>query len=162
MPESDKFHTYIGSYINGLGRATVIITVDTEAKPLAYSEYFAFLENDNLIYDEYRISCDTSDVPRGIANFDLSTMVDDSVSQAEQRLPRQLRERNKSYLPDNPLTKLINLSTSDECAIFRLIMRNKFPEKIDRVIKITKSEKLRNFLTDHKMLPKLVYHDRLE
>ena len=162
MPESDKFHTYIGSYINGLGRATVIITVDTEAKPLAYSEYFAFLENDNLIYDEFRISCDTSDVPRGIANFDLSTMVDDSVSQAEQRLSRQLRERYKSYLPDNPLTKLINLSTSDERAIFRLIMRNKFPDKIDRVIKITKSEKLRNFLTDHKMLPKLVYHDRLE
>lgn len=162
MPESEKFHTYIGSYLNGLGRATVIITVDTEAKPLAYSEYFAFLENDDLIYDELRITCDTSDVPRDIANFDLSTMVDDSVSQAEQNLSRQLRERYKSYLSDNSLSKLIDLSPNDERAIFRLIMRNKFPEKIDRVIEITKSAKLRSFLSAHKRLPKLVYHDSLE
>ena len=161
MPESDNFHTYIGSYLNGLGRATVIITVDTEAKPLAYSEYFAFLENDDLIYDELRISCDKSDVPRGIADFDLSTMVDDSVFQAKQRLSRQLRKRYKSYLPENSLSKLIDLSSNDARAIIRLIMRNKFPEKIDRIIQITKSEKLRSFLTKHKTLPKLIYHDSL-
>ncbi|MGA2525289.1 MAG: hypothetical protein ABSF79_01530 [Smithellaceae bacterium] len=161
MPESDNFYIYIGSYLNGLGRATVIITVDTKARPLAYSEYFAFLENDDLIYDELRIDLNTSNVPRDIANFDLSTMVDDSVSQAEQRLSRKLREKYKSYLPNNSLSKLIDLSSNDENAIFRLIMRNKFAEKIDRVIKITKSEKLRSFLTKYKTLPKFVYHDSL-
>lgn len=162
MPESEEFHIYIGSYLNGLGRATVIITVDTAAKPLAYSEYFAFLENDDLIYDELRITCDTSGVPRDIANFDLSTMLDDAVTQAEQNLSRQLRKRYKSYLSDNSFSKLIELTPNDERAIFRLIMRNKFPGKINRVIEVTKSEKLRSFLSGHKKLPKLIYHESLQ
>ena len=162
MPKSDNFRTYIGNYLNGLGLATVIVTVDTAATPFAYSEYFAFLENDELIYDELRISCDRSNVPSGIADLDLSTLADDAVSQAEQRLSRKLRERYKSFLPENPISKLIDLSINHEPAIIRLIMRNKFSDKIDRVIKITKSEKLRSFLTEHKDLPKLVYEENLK
>ncbi len=161
MPKTDIFQTYIGSYINGLGRATLIITVDKDAFPLAYSEYFAFLENDDLIYDEFRLECDSSNVPKHIANFDLSTLAMDSLFQAEQRLSRELRKRYKSYIPNNSLSKLIDLSLNDENAILRLIMRNRFPEKIDRVIQITKSEKLRFFLKMHKALPKLVYRDSL-
>lgn len=162
MPDSERFHSYVGSYLHGLGQATVIITVDTEAKPLAYSEYFAFLENGDSIYDELRITCDTSGVPKNIAEFDLSTIVDDAVSQAEQNLSRLLRDRYKNYIHDNSLSKLIELSPSDNGPIFRLIMRNKFSEKIDRVIAKTKSNKLRDFLSEHKSLPKLVYHKSLK
>ncbi|MCP3683397.1 MAG: hypothetical protein GY861_11970 [bacterium] len=161
MSGSDNFHTYLGSYLNGLGRATVIITFDAEAEPLAYSESFAFLENDDMIYNEFIISCDKSNVPRSIANLDLSTMVDESVCETERRLSNQLKEQYKSYLPESPLSKLIDLSPYDERAIIRLIMRNKFPEKIERIIQTTKSEKLSTFLMNHKRLPKLVYHDNL-
>ena len=35
--------------MNGLGRSTIIITIDTDAVPLAYSEPFAFLESDDLL-----------------------------------------------------------------------------------------------------------------
>ena len=161
MSGTDNFHTYTGSYLNGLGRATIIITVDTDAVPLAYSEYFAFLESDDLLYDQFRIECDVSDVINTIAHIYLSRIIDDSLFKAEQRLSRELRDRYKNYLPDNSLSKLIDLSLSDEIAIVRLIMRNRFNDKIDQVIQITKSEKLRKFLNTHKTLPKLAYYSRL-
>jgi len=161
MSGTDNFHTYTGSYLNGLGHATIIITLDIDAIPLAYSEYFAFLESDDLVYDEFRIECDVSDVINTMAYVYLSKIADNSLFKAEQRLSRELRERYKNYLPDNSLSKLIDFSPSDEIAIVRLIMRNRFPDKIDQVIQITKSEKLRKFLNTHKALPKLTYHSRL-
>ena len=161
MSDKDNFTIYGGTYLNGLGIATIIVTVDEKAIPLAYSEYFAFLENDHLIYDEFKLEFDTSGVPESIADIDLSIIARDALCEAEQRLSRKLRKLYKDYLPNHSLSKLIDLVPSDEGAIIRLIMRNKFPDKIDRVIQVSRSEKLRSCLNKYRGLPKVVYRDSL-
>lgn len=128
---------------------------------MAYSEYFAFLESNDLLYDEFRIECDIYDVINIIAHVYLARIIDDSLFNAEHRLSLELRERYKCYLPYDSLSKLIDISLSDDIAIVRLIIRNRFHDKSYQVIQITKSEKLRKFLNTHKTLPKLVYHSRL-
>ncbi len=160
--KTDTFKTYVGNYIYGPGQPTVIITANTKVQPIIYAESFIFLEGDDPVYDEKRICLDITDVPRKIAEWDLNTMLNEALSQAENMLSRLLYEYFKKNDEAIYLSQNFILKESDEQAIIRLIMRNRFPNKIEKVKNITMAESLREVLREYANIPKIQFQTDLK
>ena len=156
MANSNPFYVYSGSYLNGFGYATIIVTAGIYERWF-YGEYFAFLDSEEPMYDEDGIRCEPGMAPEEVIEIDTSMMGKETIFQAEMKLSRILRNNYKQKTREEyPFGRdVIRVSPGDESDIRRLIMRNKFSEKIRRVRDITKSDPLRMFLCKYENLPRL-------
>lgn len=154
MKSDNQFKIYTGNYIPQAGQPIVIIVADAKF-PKRYAEYYILLNNSK--YEKFFALVTRIDVPEMFEKeIDLEFLLNDALQGAYGKLDNYLFELNEKTENQYFSQKRYELTLSDKDSPKAIHIFYDFDNELKKILETTKSELLRNEITDAFKLPKII------